>query len=637
MKKIITILLTLLLFCGVLINVSADEQYPVFYSKTEQIFNFKIKEQDLNNAGLHDHVFKVYQILVGDLYVESATTKTLSNITWGKDIDGAAVLTTVKNNASLKENYKDATTASEFAESLAKSSHEQLMAGILHNNLKTDAAAITLVEEVGIDGETPTGYYKLPDGTKLIPGYYLVVDEMDQEGVAPSRYITAVLGNVITEAKSQSMPTLSKYVNDSNDSKADTKIHSFDKNTAYSDLNSASWMASADHDLNDVVMYELKALLPKESGTAAENNLTGMTRFDEYVVKFTDKLSKGLDFIYTYSDTLDTDEQIYNFLTGESSSAIKNDIRAFIVPENSTTARKELTIIPKAMYDVLKGSSNADYKAKVNDCLYFTIEKDQTSGVSKLVIGSDNINIYGCGAHDGDILRIFYKAKLNKDNAVVGYDQTNRNDNEVYLEYTVDGSGKLGQTHTDDAVVYTWELNVNKVIKGTTTPLDGADFKLEKYNATSRTYELVTTVKDPQNAAIFKFVGIDDGYYRLTETETPKGYNSIKPIYFEIIANHLAEISDMVWLKDADLNPTHIDLSVSEVQDEAHGFAKIDKGSFNQYDTSSDGIISVNVENARGVVLPETGGMGTTLFYIGGSILVVGSALALIVKKKTTH
>lgn len=634
MKKILTILLALLVVCTTLIHASAEEQYPAFYSKAEQTFEFKIKEQDLSNAESHIHVFKVYQILVGDLYVESATQKTLSNIEWGEDVDGSLVLTTVKNNNSLKENYKDATTAAEFAQSLAKSSHEQLMASILHTSLKSNATAIQLEKEFDSENK-PTGYYKLPADTRLIPGYYLVVDEMNQDGVAPSRYITAVLGNVTTEAKAQSIPTLSKYVNDSNDSVADTKIHSFDKDTTYSAMNSATWTASADHDLDDVVMYELKALLPKENGTT-DNNKTGMTRFtDGYEIKFTDKLSKGLDFIYNYSGSFDTAEEVYAFLIGTSASSIKNDIRAFIAAEGSSTERKELTVIPKAMYDKLNESGNADHKAKVNDCLYFTFEKDQNTGVSTLVIGSYNININGCGAHDGDILRIFYKAKLNKDNAVVGYDQTNRNDNEVYLEYTVETG--LGKTHTDDAVVYTWELDVNKVIKGETTPLDGADFKLEKYNATTGTYEQVTTVKDPQNAAIFKFVGIDDGYYRLTETVTPKGYNTIKPIYFELTANHLAEISDMVWLKDADGNPTHIDLSVSEVQDEAHGFAKVNDGTFNQFDTSSDGIISAKVENARGVILPETGGIGTTIFYIGGSVLVIGSAIALIVKKKSTN
>ena len=46
------------------------------------------------------------------------------------------------------------------------------------------------------------------------------------------------------------------------------------------------------------------------------------------------------------------------------------------------------------------------------------------------------------------------------------------------------------------------------------------------------------------------------------------------------------------------------------------------------------GTVSMNVENSKGSTLPTTGGMGTTIFYVVGSILVLGAAILLITKKR---
>lgn len=43
----------------------------------------------------------------------------------------------------------------------------------------------------------------------------------------------------------------------------------------------------------------------------------------------------------------------------------------------------------------------------------------------------------------------------------------------------------------------------------------------------------------------------------------------------------------------------------------------------------------VNVENKSGTILPSTGGMGTTVFYIAGALLVLISGVVLIAKKRT--
>ena len=46
------------------------------------------------------------------------------------------------------------------------------------------------------------------------------------------------------------------------------------------------------------------------------------------------------------------------------------------------------------------------------------------------------------------------------------------------------------------------------------------------------------------------------------------------------------------------------------------------------------GFVHQDIENNKGSVLPSTGGMGTTIFYVVGGILVVGAAVLLISKRR---
>ena len=43
---------------------------------------------------------------------------------------------------------------------------------------------------------------------------------------------------------------------------------------------------------------------------------------------------------------------------------------------------------------------------------------------------------------------------------------------------------------------------------------------------------------------------------------------------------------------------------------------------------------SVQIQNKKGSTLPSTGGIGTTMFYVGGGVLVAGAGVILITKKR---
>lgn len=206
-----------------------------------------------------------------------------------------------------------------------------------------------------------------------------------------------------------------------------------------------------------------------------------------------------------------------------------------------------------------------------------------------------------------------YTATLNE-HAVIG---SAGNPNTVHLEYSNNpnytGNGEnspKGETPKDTVIVFTYKVVVNKVDQDK-KPLAGAKFKLEKKQVNG-TFKEISTVSTTAGSK-FEFKGLDDGEYRLTETETPAGYNSIAPITFKVTASHETE-SDM---------PKLTDLNGEKVSGEIKFEKDVNAGS-----------LTTDVVNKKGSLLPNTGGIGTTLLYLAGSILVVGAGILLVTKKR---
>lgn len=205
---------------------------------------------------------------------------------------------------------------------------------------------------------------------------------------------------------------------------------------------------------------------------------------------------------------------------------------------------------------------------------------------------------------------VTYKATLNT-SAVIG---SAGNPNTVNLTYSNNpnkgGDGETGKTPDDKNIVFTYKAVVNKVDQEQKT-LAGAAFKLEKKN-NQGVYNLVKSFTAGEETT-FTFSGLDDGDYRLTETTTPAGYNTIAPIDFTITATHDVEAD----------NPQLRELTVSKVSDGTTFTDDKDAGS-----------LTTDVVNKKGSTLPETGGMGTTLLYAVGGVLVALAAAYIIISKK---
>ena len=231
----------------------------------------------------------------------------------------------------------------------------------------------------------------------------------------------------------------------------------------------------------------------------------------------------------------------------------------------------------------------------------FTINHD--TATNKLTVSCNDVKALGATASSKII--VTYDAKLN-DKAVIG---TNGNLNKVYLEYSnnpnAEGEGSTGKTPEAEEKVYTWEIPVFKYTKGegdAKNPLAGAGFTLyDGETAVKLTKGEGNVYKVDPNGSVteivtdstgeFEIEGLEQGTYVLEETTVPAGYNKCDDVTVTIGENGVLTVGDAT-------------------------------------------VTTVEILNNAGSVLPETGGMGTTLFYILGGILMVGAAVLLVTKRR---
>lgn len=218
--------------------------------------------------------------------------------------------------------------------------------------------------------------------------------------------------------------------------------------------------------------------------------------------------------------------------------------------------------------------------------------------------------------HDSTI-RVEYESVLS-DNAVLG---SAGNPNTMYLTYSNNPYGEgTGTTPKDTVIVFTYQTIIHKKDENK-VDLDGAEFTLEKEIAENQWEKVTRVTKEDDHT--FTFKGLDDGNYRLKETTTPDGYNTMEPVYFTITAEHEIE-SD---------NPRLTSLSGTSFADPQTGtIANI------KFTTVLDnGSLSADVINESGTILPGTGGIGTTIFYGAGIILIAGAAVLITVRVKKSR
>lgn len=529
--------------------------------------------------------FAVFAIMAMAMAVTAMATEPVTSYSIGvRDADGNK---TIKNSYKVYQvaSYGETSTADAYTDvvvnapfSSVATKEELVAARPSATPTNTDEMARRLAK--AITEETPVAAVitEGADTTVSQKGYYLIVESAHHasDATLTTKYIlmSVVDNSNVTSAKIKtSKPTVEKKIvlEGTQDTLVDSNVVA----------------------VGDVVTYELKTTFPEYPA-----NVTG-----EITYTLTDVMSDGLTPSTSGGDT---------------------------EPENAAAA----VLINGALINVGVAT------ATVNDHTV-TIEFD-----SKYVKENPNTEVK---------VRLYGKLNNDAQKGAVG------NPNSVDLTYTNDWSSSSGyqskKTPEDTVITYTGELKIKKTNGDGNEKLKGAKFVLygEKNKNISgnavvdesgedvtlkdnvaventitvkvnenenKTYYLVSNIVYETNAdGLITVSGLDQGTYYAVEVEAPVGYNRLADP--QKIA--LSVVSNKIKLEDSDG-------LVSEATDKENG-VEANKAIAGDYQVKwqSNGADNAVITNTKGTTLPGTGGMGTTIFTIGGIVLVALAALMFVV------
>lgn len=241
-------------------------------------------------------------------------------------------------------------------------------------------------------------------------------------------------------------------------------------------------------------------------------------------------------------------------------------------------------------------------------------------------VSGDATNGYTSLYNNGAVVTITYTATVTDKVAIDG----EGNKNEVTISWTDEGGNTPGDTDkiTGTDTIYSYAIAVKKVDdKG--AALAGATFQFPFYvketadtngayiyAGTTAGTGLTNTITTPASGEIV-VKGVATGTYSITETAAPAGYNKLDG-NIEVTAVQTGKTTtNTTTYLDADGN-----ISATETETVV------------TYTNNNLAATAVFVVNKAGSTLPSTGGMGTTLFYILGGILVVGAGVLLVTKRR---
>lgn len=339
----------------------------------------------------------------------------------------------------------------------------------------------------------------------------------------------------------------------------------------------AGWGETADHNIMESYKYKLLATLPSDDDD--------IDAYSTYKLVFNDAMSAGITF-----------EKI--------------DSVTVIIPATSSTNEQRIPV-------------GKDGDTNVTNGYVCTATENQPNSTWTLTI-ADLKQHTGSSSLKGVQVEVIYSAHLNANCTVSDPGDsslTDANKNSVSLTYSnnPNAQASTGETLQDHVWVFTYKMPNTKYHTAASAgnELANAGFKLQnaegkwatmtsgKITGWVASIEQATEITSAASTGKFDIIGLDAGVYTLTESTVPSGYNKCNDLTITISANHTEDAA------------THSSANVA-------------------MSITGTGISNnrVDVVNKSGVVLPETGGIGTTVFYVLGGVLMVGAAILLITKKR---
>lgn len=559
-----------------------------------------------NHDAAEAHSYTAYQVFEG---VYDETTGTLSDAKWGSGVSYPMIADHLIAGIPA---FADCVTVPQFITALsnipANSDELRAFAAIVDECKAEPAGSATG------DAETPAVIHVNGDG------YYFVKDDTPTLNTDTySDYILFVEGNVIVEAKDTTGVTSEKKVKDINDSTAE----------------GSDWQDSADYDIGDPVPFRI-------SGTVAAD----FDKYESYKLIFHDRESDGLTFdhitgVFVDGQEIETgweliaapedgctfevvfqDMKTVETVHGGSEIAVEyisvlNENAVIGVPGNPNEMRMEYSNnptdetatgltpwdevvvftyeviidkvdengekLPGAAFSLEKWVIDEEYPEGHWVLVPGVITDSGESGLGRILTVNGKTARYYT-APDG---RVFVKIK----------DKPNEEIPETDIYLLVDDLDSIDAFLADTALGITYyELGP-----------DGNPVKVQgNFSYSVRSIDRAST-----DGATFVWQGVDDGHYRITETVTPPGYNTIEPFEFDVYAEHetVSETPALISVTGDPFFPT----------------------------AENIGILHTEIENHSGAQLPETGGIGTVIFYAVGGLLVLAAGLILFVRRRSKN
>lgn len=308
---------------------------------------------------------------------------------------------------------------------------------------------------------------------------------------------------------------------------------------------------------------------------------------DEVPFKLTGTLPKNYDSYETY-------KYVFHDVQSEGLTFQPDTVKVYVVKDNNEPTDDNK--VDESKYEVVtKGlSDGCTFEVVFDNLKEVTTDKD-----SKIVVE--------------------YTSILNE-KSVIG---SEGNPNKAKLEFSNNPYGNgTGNTPFDKVIVFTYKLVANKVDKDGKA-LEGAGFTLYKFDKNTNDY--VAVGSEITGVTTFEFNRLDAGQYKLVETTVPAGYNKAADLIFTVEATYDTEADE----------PAFKDLVVKDEEGRVISGTNAEEGQTVTFTVSTkDGSASTNIVNHTGTELPSTGGIGTTIFYLTGTILVLGAVVLLITKKR---
>ena len=537
------------------------------------------KKVTINNP-VKGHTYTAYQILSGVV----ASGNELTRLDWGTGI-------TDNGKATLKKKLGLAQVAVKLARISSNSTDMDEVAQILGDNVTTIGTPLTAGEGGSV-------------AATVAQGYYVILDSITgdaPEGSTISKYMVQVVGDVAINTKAQ-QTTSQKTVSDANSATA-----------KFTEAN-----------IGKEKTFYLLATLPEDytAYTAFYMNFRDTMHHMDFVsltgvtVKHNVKSTEGADGKKVYDPS--TGEVVATINAQEGDDAINGyKLTAPTAPgenEVTDTVSNNLSVEIKDLKQIVTDAQAGDcviveYKAKLNST---ALVNAANVNEFDLVFSNDpNSTVKPGGPNDNPDIPT----------GVTPKDQADLYTTEIEL-LKVDGTtgdiltgaeftltGDTNNVVIKTATVFTVSENGEywKLKNGTYTKDDPATHDADRYESIETKYApTVTTevVGTPTKTDIkaevgadgkVTFTGLGEGTYTLTESKVPAGYNEMDDKTFKITF----DVSSKTF-------------SVSEGLDS----------------------LVATIENFSGSTLPSTGGIGTTIFYIIGGILVIGAAILLVTKKR---